>query len=110
MAEITQGLIVSAFGLGITFAALTFVILVISLLKRLFPAKSESEPEVDVETVAAAARVEGGEEEEVAAAIAIALHLIKSPHTHARLGASLESGHGAWWRANHIVSIRRRIK
>ncbi len=106
MSEITQGLIVSAFGLGITFAALTLIIVVISLLKRIFGSSEEAEEEIET----ASASVEASDEEEVAAAIAIALSQIRSLPHHSELGASLESGHGAWWRANHIVSIRRRAK
>lgn len=95
MSEITQGLIVSAFGLGITFAALTLIIIVISLLKRIFQSKEE----VEVEIESASAGVEVSEEEEVAAAIAVALSHIRSSHPPTSLGASLESGRGAWWRA-----------
>jgi sodium pump decarboxylase gamma subunit len=95
MTELTQGLIVSAFGLGITFAALTLVIIVISLLKRIFQPKEE----VDVKIETASAAVEVSEEEEVAAAIAVALSQIRSSHSPTALGASLESGRGAWWRA-----------
>ncbi|MEK7442957.1 MAG: OadG family protein [Chloroflexota bacterium] len=106
MSEITQGLIISALGLGITFAALTLIIIVISLLKRIFPSTEEGKDEIET----ASAGVEASEEEEVAAAIAVALSRIRSLPHHNELGASLESGRGAWWRANHIVSIRRRIK
>ena len=55
MTELTQGLIVSAFGLGITFAALTLVIIVISLLKRIFQPKEEVD--VKIETASAAVEV-----------------------------------------------------
>ncbi|MBI5053526.1 MAG: OadG family protein [Chloroflexi bacterium] len=94
MSEITQGLIVSAFGLGITFAALTLIIIVISLLKRIF--QSKEEVEVEIESASAGVEVS---EEEVAAAIAVALSHIRSSHPPTSLGASLESGRGAWWRA-----------
>jgi len=106
VSEITQGLIISALGLGITFAALTLIIIVISLLKRIFPSTEEVDDKI--ETVPAGAEV--SEEEEVAAAIAVALSQIRSSHPPTALGASLESGRGAWWRANHIVSIKRRTK
>ena len=106
MSEITQGLIISALGLGITFTALTFIIVVISLLKRIFPSTEEGEDEIGT----ASAGVEASEEEEVAAAIAVALSQIRSSPYHGELGASLESGRGAWWRTNHIVSIKRRTK
>ena len=105
MSEITQGLIISALGLGITFAALTFIIIVISLLARIFQSKEEVEGEIET----ASAGVEASEEE-VAAAIAVALSQIRSSSHQGELGASLESGRGAWWRANHVVSIKRRIK
>lgn len=106
MSEITQGLIISALGLGITFAALTFIITVISLLTRIFQSKEEVEDEIEM----ASAGVGASDEEEVAAAIAIALSQFRSSPFHSELGAALESGRGAWWRANHIVSIRRRTK
>jgi len=106
MTELTQGLIVSAFGLGITFAALTLIIIVISLLKRIFGSGEEVEDKIET----ASAGVEVSEEEEVAAAIAVALSRIRSSHPPTALGTSLEPGRGAWWRANHIVSIKRRTK
>jgi len=104
--EITQGLIVSAFGLGITFAALTFVIIVISLLKRIFQPKEE----VEVKFETASSGVEADEEEEVAAAIVAALNQIRSSPHPITLGAALESGRGAWWKINPAAAIRRRIK
>lgn len=110
MSEITQGLIVSALGLGITFAALTFIIAVIGLLTRIF----RSEPEAEEETEPAAAVVaesEATEEDEVAVAIAIALTLMRSgEHGRNGLGAALENGYGAWWKAGRTPPITRRAK
>ena len=107
MSEITQGAIVSVLGLSITFAALTFIIAVISLLTRLFQPKPDAEEEI--ESVAAIVEQPGAsEEEEVAAAIAVALSLIRSADHRQPLGAALESGRGAWWQSNRARPIIRR--
>ena len=108
MNEITQGLIVSAFGLGITFAALAFVILVINLLTRLFPTKPETTAEAKSVTAPAEALV--SEEEAIAAAIAIALNQMRSASDHDELGSALESGHGAWWLVGRSTTGKRRTK
>ncbi|MBM4424002.1 MAG: hypothetical protein FJ030_11520 [Chloroflexi bacterium] len=109
MNEIAQGAIVSALGLSITFAALTFIIAVISLLTRLFQPKPEAEASAEAEPIAATIEEASvSEEEEVAAAIAVALRLIRSANDRQQLGAALESGRGAWWQSNRARPVIRR--
>lgn len=106
--NIIQGLIVSALGLGITFAALTVIILVISLLTRVFQPKPEAEAAAGAEPAAVET-----EEDEAAVAIAIALSIMRAGgHGRNGLGAALENGRGAWWRAARArgAPISRRAK
>ncbi len=106
MNEILQGLQISVLGFVITFTALLLVVLVIMLLTRIFPSEPEAENETNVEP----AVIHDTEDEEVAAAIAIALSRLQlGARGRNVLGAALEIGHGAWWKAGRIV-LRGRAK
>ncbi len=92
-----QGLIVSGFGLGLTFAALGLFILVILGLQRLFAARPAQPEPSEPAPVSASAR--DSEAEEIAAAICLALsHLRALEICESGLGQTLEAGRGPWWR------------
>jgi sodium pump decarboxylase gamma subunit len=95
-----QGLILSAFGIGLTFSGLGLLILVILLLRSVFVTKK---PATDTSTepdspLKATSLSRDTQHEEVVAAIATALTHLRTIHvTKGRLGASLEKGPGRWW-------------
>lgn len=94
----TQGLIISGFGLGLTFAALGLFILVILGLQRLFAARP-AKPAEPAESAPAPASSRDSEAEEIAAAICLALsHLRALEICESGLGQTLETGRGPWWR------------
>jgi len=95
-----QGLILSAFGIGLTFSGLGLLILVILLLRSIFATKkptadAPAEPDLPPKTTSLSRDIQ---HEEVVAAIATALTHLRTIHvTKGRLGASLEKGPGRWW-------------
>lgn len=108
MSELTQGLIVTIFGLGLLFAALSLIVLLMMLLTRFFPAPKRSaraEP-------ASATSLTTTAEEEIAAAIAVALTYWRSQDSGQNdLGSTLKAGRGPWWlrgQAQQFSSIARR--
>ncbi len=91
---IKQGLQISALGMGLTFAALGLLILAMFLLERLFRVRETVEPPEGEATPVA-------DQGEIVAAIAAALHHFQENNGRSpNLGANLEQGRGAWWRAN----------
>ncbi len=107
MSEISQGLIVSALGITITFFALGLFILVMIGLQKLFPAKEKVEEAVEeVGTPAGTVAIVNEtvvEEEEVAAAIAVAVaHFKQRRQSH--LGAALSQGRGSWWSTHRTAA------
>jgi Na+-transporting methylmalonyl-CoA/oxaloacetate decarboxylase gamma subunit len=100
MNNMAQGLEVSLLGLSVTFLALGVFILIMVVLQRLFPGKSEETgieaQEQDVETAEVAEMAADEGEGEVIAAIAVALNFLISQN-QANLGASLEKGRSGWW-------------
>jgi Na+-transporting methylmalonyl-CoA/oxaloacetate decarboxylase gamma subunit len=104
LSEFNQGLVISAIGLLVTFLALGIFILIMILLKKLFPYKEENQTgeKEDEETYAepnavAAMETLASEEEEMAAAIASLIYLRGQQST--QLGASLLEGPGRYWAA-----------
>jgi sodium pump decarboxylase gamma subunit len=94
-----EGLSLSLSGITVTFAALALLILIISLLERLFRKRTmtdgKEEPE---ERVIGSTLARDTTEEEVVAAIAVALSYLRSLDVgQSGLGNALEDGRGAWW-------------
>ena len=80
MTELSQGLTLTLWGVGITFLALGLLILIIYILRGLYP------PEKNPFKV-------------WAAAIAVAVSLLEHERTRSQdLGRMLEKPHGRWWR------------
>lgn len=101
MDPIVQGLQVSVLGLIITFLALGVFILVMVVLKWLFPNKEAAheeetavleEPEVLVVQTA-----DDSEEGQIVAAIAAGLNHVRAAK-HGQLGDALTQGRGSWWK------------
>jgi Na+-transporting methylmalonyl-CoA/oxaloacetate decarboxylase gamma subunit len=81
--------------MGSTFAALGFLVLVMVLLERIFRQVPVVEPSTSPSTSPAEP---GALDDEIAAAIAVAImHLRELEREQSGLGATLETGHGAWW-------------
>ncbi len=99
MNEIGQGLILSGIGIVITFSSLGILILLIVLLKTIFPAgqagrKVETEiSEIPGEEQSARER----KQKIAAAAAAVALILDKDKDRSGGLGEVLENPPGNWW-------------
>ena len=99
MNEIGQGLILSGIGIVITFSALGILILLIVLLKTIFPAgqvvrTSETEtPEIPGEDQSDREK----KQKIAAAAAAVALSLHQDKNRSSGLGRVLESPPGNWW-------------
>lgn len=94
-----QGLGLSVMGMGLTFAALALIVLVMVVLQRLF---SPQQPALDgsetKEALTVRTPAQATEEEEVVAAIATALAHFGWPGTDGgQLGTALEVQRGRWW-------------
>lgn len=106
MSPIAQGLEVSLLGIVITFLALGVFILIMVVLKRLFPAAIQENNAQVVEAAPEAADVvaeTGDEEGEIVAAIAAALAVSRSRQQRS-LGDALLDGRGGWWTVHRIDS------
>lgn len=98
MNPLTQGLYISLLGLLVTFLALGIFILVMIVLKRIFPYKPEEE-ESEAEEPAVEVEISGGCDDMTVAAIAVAIARTRLTARGTRtgaLGASLSSGRGPW--------------
>jgi Na+-transporting methylmalonyl-CoA/oxaloacetate decarboxylase gamma subunit len=89
-----QALILSAFGIGTTFAALGVLVMLMILLQRIFPVKSEPVEESEMPEI----HVDGqdGVPSEQVAAIAAVWWVLTQQQT-ADLGKRLEQPRGRWW-------------
>jgi Na+-transporting methylmalonyl-CoA/oxaloacetate decarboxylase gamma subunit len=90
LSNISEGLVISLWGVGITFIALGLLILIIFILRWLWP------PEINP------FKPEESEEKrrEIAAAIAVAVSLLeRGDRISADLGHVLEGPRGRWWRS-----------
>ena len=102
---ILEGLSISLTAMLLTFLSLGLFILVMVVLKRLFPSKPESTG-ADVEVVSRALAENtdpcGPTEEEgaVVAAIAATVSYMRA-QAQAGLGDNLKQGRGGWWNASY---------
>lgn len=108
--NISQGLTITVLGLFITFSALGFFILIMVVLKKLFPNKELSEGEnggnetVEIPTALAVSAVEEADEnQDTVAAIAVAIAYLRSRSMNT-LGKNLEAGRGSWWMVNRMAA------
>jgi sodium pump decarboxylase gamma subunit len=108
-----QGLTISLLGLTITFLALGLFILVMVVLKKLFPQQTEEMPEQEVEgtPVLVVETADKSEEGAVIAAIAAAIAFTRSSG-RGRLGETLTQARGRWWAARRneasLGNVKRR--
>jgi hypothetical protein len=93
--ELGQGLTLSGIGILVTFSALGILILLISLLKRLFPAKK-----VDQAGFVSGFAIDNREilKEQAAAAAVAALLDQRKGLRRSSLGSLLEDPVGNWWK------------
>jgi len=90
-----QGLEISLIGMGLTFAVLGLLVLMMMLLERSFRRAPAVEPE---RRRAAASKKAGTHEDEIVVAIGVAVTLLQElERDQAGLGSTLGTGHGAWW-------------
>ena len=97
--EIGQGLILSGIGIVITFSALGILILLIVLLKTIFP-NSQAVQKVETEIHEIPGEDQPGLERKqkiAAAAAAVALALDRDKDRSGGLGQVLENPPGNWW-------------
>lgn len=95
-----QGLQISAIGMGLTFAALVLLILVMVLLERIFRPRDTAAGSEPVEPTRAATLTPPPPAEEMAIAAAAAVaYLRRREQAAGQLGDLLDHGRGAWWRA-----------
>lgn len=104
MSEFNQGLLISIVGILITFFALGVFILIMVVLKKLFPYKgaanegeNEDEETYEEPAVILAAESSSNVDEERVAAIGALIYLL-GQHSN-QLGASLLEGPGRFWSA-----------
>ncbi len=98
---LSRGLEVSAIGMSLTFAALGLLVLVMVLLERAFRRESadtgESQPGVAPNKVDA-------HTDEIALAVCVAAaYLNELERENTGLGATLGTGHGAWWSRGRVA-------
>jgi sodium pump decarboxylase gamma subunit len=102
-----QGLQVSILGIFVTFLALGVFILIMVVLKRLFPAESEQRSigaqEAQEEALSPVEVAASDEEGAVIAAIAAALSNLRSKD-QSKLGGSLEEGRSEWWSSHRSAA------
>ena len=99
MNEIGQGLILSGIGIVITFSSLGILILLIVLLKTIFPAgQAGRKDETEIPEIPGGDESDRGRKQKIAAAAAaVALSLAKDKDQSGGLGQVLESPPGNWW-------------
>jgi len=97
--EIGQGLILSGIGIVITFSSLGILILLIVLLKAIFPTgQSVRKIKTGTEEISREEQYDRERKQKVAAAAAaVALSLEKDKNQSRGLGQVLESPPGNWW-------------
>jgi sodium pump decarboxylase gamma subunit len=104
VSPISQGLSVSLAGMVIIFLVSGLFILVMVVLQKIFPSKAEvetSEEAVVEENPIAVAQ----SDDEVVAVIMAALNYARST-SQSQLGATLQSGRGAWWVSNRMAALQ----
>ena len=87
MSDLSQGLILSLMGIGVTFTALALLILTIYILQWVFRPGDKH------------VKTEDFKEEEIAAAVGVAIKLLESIEEvgNPNLGVVLEQSRGSWW-------------
>jgi len=100
-----QGLTISLIGMGLTFAALGLLILVMVLLERL--TRHQTVPSATRQTQPVASPpARPTADEDVVAAIVIALAQVRSLDIcRSGLGSTLEVGPGPWWRLGQTYQV-----
>jgi len=104
---ITQGLEISIIGITITFLALGVFILIMFVLKRLFPSKPVANEDVEGEDQetndypSQETQAENSQDQEIAVAIAVAVNYFQT-QGQTQLGGTLQEGRGAWWISNQM--------
>jgi Na+-transporting methylmalonyl-CoA/oxaloacetate decarboxylase gamma subunit len=93
--DIQMGLIVSAVGLTVTFAALLIFIGVIVLLQKLFPVKAEKEEKTEAVGQTAEMTTDQDDSDESLAVAIVAAAYIRSRRS-GQLGATLLAGPGPY--------------
>lgn len=89
MGSFSQGLTISLFGIGITFLALSTVILLIKFLLWVFPVKSSKN---------LPATPSSQDDENIVHVVAFAAAwYTNQPTKSSSLGKNLEKAHGNWW-------------
>ncbi len=99
MNEIGQGLILSGVGIVITFSSLGILILLIVLLKTIFPTgQAVRKSKTEIEEIPGEDQTDRERKQKIAAAAAaVALSLQKDKNQTRGLGQVLESPPGNWW-------------
>lgn len=93
MTDLSQGLMLSLWGVGITFLALGMLIFIILILRWIYP--PEKNP--------FAADESEEKRHELAAAIAVAVSLLESGESDlAKLGEVLEKPRSRWWQSKRL--------
>jgi Na+-transporting methylmalonyl-CoA/oxaloacetate decarboxylase gamma subunit len=95
--EINQGLILSGIGILITFSALGILILVIQLLKTLFPPEGRVRESVPIGEGPGKSQTDQERKKRIAAGVGAALILQENKYLSAGLGKVLETPPGSWW-------------
>jgi sodium pump decarboxylase gamma subunit len=99
-----QGLTVGVMGIGITFAALGLIILVMIVLQRLFVQPHAAASQDEIGTTHAVEAPGLPQEEEVVAAIGAALAYMRAAESaRGGLGSSLGVESGAWWHVGQAI-------
>jgi Na+-transporting methylmalonyl-CoA/oxaloacetate decarboxylase gamma subunit len=93
LSELGQGLTLSGIGILITFSALAILILLIVLLKAIFPVRSE---EAGIES--SSGKDEDLRQQAAAVGVAVLIGRKSSSVRKGSLGALLENPPGSWWR------------
>lgn len=108
MSDLLQGLTISVIGLLITFLSLGLFILIMIVIQRIFPPKSEeiemNQPP-DTEITTPSISIQTGTDPAIIAAIAAAIRYFQSPRMTS-LGDNLLAGRGNWWNS-HQTNNRR---
>lgn len=101
---LSQGLEISLIGLGLTFASLGLLVLMMVLLERAF-----RPPPVEQDRQAELTSTTGDPDaEEIAVAVGVAItYLREQERSQAGLGATLGTGHGAYWSQGRAVRAGR---
>ena len=106
-----QGLILSAFGMGLTFAGLGLLVVLMIVLARVFRTRKLVPDAVPTDAPKSASLARDTRDEETIAAIATALTYLRGLDvSQGHIGTSLEKGHGRWWERGLIHKHQSRMR